>query len=160
MNQALLKKDGQCQCGKTTFTVQAEPIVRVFCHCQICQAFKQEKYSDITFFLSKDVILHDKETVAFKKYKSPPAVERGKCVVCHQPAIEFFDLPLFPSLTIIPSENINSEAFLLEPLAHIFYHRKVDAINDSLPKYGGFLKSQMAFSYFLLSGLFRKFTHA
>ena len=155
MSNIFLKQECQCQCGNTKFTIQGIPIVRVICHCTICQEFTDAAYSDITFFASKNVHLHDKETVSFKKYKSPPAVQRGKCIACNKPAIEFLDLPLFPSLAIIPSQNIPKGQFLPEPSIHIFYHSRVDDINDNRPKYSGFIKSQMALSGKIIRGIIR-----
>ena len=149
-----------CQCGNTKFTVQGAPIVRVLCHCTICQEFNNAAFGDVTIFLSKDVQLHNKEQVSFQKYKAPPAVQRGKCVSCNKPAIEFLNLPLFPSLTIIPSANIAVGEFLPEPSAHIFYHRRVADISDSLPKYSGFMKSQLALCGKLLPGMFRRLVHS
>ena len=160
MNDESSKQECQCECGNTKFTIQGKPIVRTFCHCTICQEFNNAAYADVTIFLSKDVHLYDKEKVNFKKYKSPPAVQRGKCATCNKPAIELLDLPLFPSLTIIPSENILPGPFLPEASSHIFYHRRVSNISDKLPKYSGFIKSQIAFSAKLLSGIIRRFASA
>lgn len=160
MNDKSSKQECQCQCGNTKFTIQGKPIVRMFCHCTICQEFNNAAYSDVTIFLSKGVHLYDKEKVNFKKYKSPPAVQRGKCATCNKPAIELLDLPLFPSLAIIPSENIPPGQFLPEPSNHIFYHRRVADISDALPKHSGFIKSQMAFSAKLLPGIFRRLAKA
>ncbi len=156
MSQQTLKQEGQCQCGDTTFTVQGKPIVRMFCHCTICQEFNNAAFADVTMFLSKDVRLHNKDQVSFQKYKAPPAVQRGKCISCHKPAIEFLELPLFPSLTIIPSDNIASGGILPEPSMHIFYHRKTGDVNDNLPKYSGYVKSQLAMCGKLFPGLFRR----
>ncbi len=100
----------------------------------------------MTIFLSKDVILHNTETVDFKKYKSALALQRGTCITCNAPSIEFFDLPLLPEFTIIPSESIPAGHFLPKPSAHIFYHRRVADIDDALPKHNGFLKSQLVLS--------------
>jgi len=156
MNNDIQQQDCQCQCGATKFTITGKPIVRVFCHCTICQAFNHAAYADVTIFLAKDVHLQDKNQVRFKQYKSPPAVDRGKCASCDKPALELFELPLFPSLAMVPSENIPSGAFLPEPSAHIFYHRAVAPIDDQLPKHNGFIKSQAMLGAKLVPGLFRK----
>ncbi len=148
-------QQGQCQCGDTQFTIRGKPIVRTFCHCTICQEFNSAAYGDVTIFLSKDVSLHNNENVSFSKYKAPPAVQRGKCKSCNTPAIEFFDLPLFPSLTIIPSKNIPAGSFLPEASCHIFYHRRVSNISDDIPKYSGYIRSQVALSAKLLPSIIR-----
>jgi len=160
MNDDSSKQECQCECGSSKFTIQGKPLVRMFCHCTICQEFNNAAYSDVTIFLSKDVHLQDKEKINFNKYKSPPAVQRGKCATCNKPAIELLELPLFPALTIIPSENIPSGPRLPKPAAHIFYHRRVENVSDSLPKHSGFIKSQLAFIAKLVPGLFRKFVDA
>jgi hypothetical protein len=147
----------QCQCGSTKFTIQGEAIARIACHCQICQEFNKAPFADITIFLSKDVTLQDEKTVSLRKYKSPPAVQRGTCIKCGKPAIEFLDLPLFPSLTIIPSQLIPYGPLLPKLSAHIFYHRRVADIEDSLPKISGAIKSQLALSKKLLPGIVLKF---
>lgn len=155
MNKAPLQQHCQCQCSHAKFTIQGKPLTRAYCHCTICQAFNNAAYADITIFRSRDVHLYNKDTVNFNKYKSPPAVNRGKCAVCNKPAIEFLNLPLLPSLTFIPSENIPSGPFLPTPSTHIFYHSRVADINDALPKYSGYIKSQCALIGKLLFGLFK-----
>lgn len=148
----------QCPCGATKFTIQGKPLVRVFCHCTICQEFNQAAYSDVTIFLAKDVRICDKNQIRFRRYKSPPAVDRGKCATCDKPAIELFELPLLPSLVIVPSDHIPKSPLLPKPSAHIFYHRAVAHINDELPKHNGFIMSQIAFGAKLLPALFQKLT--
>lgn len=156
MNDKGLTHNGQCDCGSTRFSIQGKPIVRMYCHCTICQEFNNAPYGDITVFRSKDVCLNNDESVVYTRFKSPPAVDRGTCSSCQKPAIENFNLPLMPSLTIIPSVNIKAKAYLPEPALHIFYHRRVDNIDDRLPKYSGFLKSQLALMGRLLPGLLRR----
>lgn len=82
--------------------------------------------------------------VEFRTYRSPPAVQRGKCTVCDEPAIEFLRMPPMPGLAIVPSVNFLGESVLPEPACHIFYHRRVADIDDALPKYSGYWRSQLA----------------
>lgn len=147
---------GSCECGAAQFQLHGSALMRVFCHCTICQAFNESDYADITLYRSKDVTLSDPATVELKTYKkTPPAVQRGKCTTCRKPAIEYFDMPLMPGVTIIPSVNMVKEVELPEPLMHIFYHSRVRDIEDDLPKYQGFVKSQLCFVKELLSGIRR-----
>ena len=142
MNHVVAEQLCHCECGKSEFTLKGKPLVRMFCHCTICQEFNEDDYSDITIFLTKDVEFDHAQHVDFKKYKAPPAVDRGKCGSCRKPIIEFINIPLFPSLTIIPSQNIGAGSYLPESCAHIFYHRRVKDISDNLPKYSGLISSQ------------------
>jgi len=155
MMQGNIEQNGQCECGKTTFVIRGRPLLRIFCHCTICQEFNQAAYADVTIFFSKDVQLYDRSQVAFKKYKSPPAVDRGKCLACEKPAIEFSELPVVPSLTIIPSANIPAGECLPEPAAHIYYHRRVRDVADQYQKYSGVFKSQMFLNRKLLPNMLR-----
>ena len=154
MNDDNIAQTCQCQCGATRFTITGKPLVRMFCHCTICQEFNQAAYGDVTIFLAKNVQLQDAAQVSFKRYKSPPAVQRGKCATCQQPVIEQLDLPLMPALTIIPSQHIPAGPLLPAPATHIFYHRRVADIDDQLPKVSGFLRSQLALAGKLLPRLF------
>ena len=148
--------NGQCSCGAARFAVHGRPLLRAFCHCSICQAFNDAAYADITLFRVRDVVLPEKGQVEFRTYRPPPAARRGKCVDCGAPAIELLKLPLAGELAIIPSMNIADHAFVPEPALHIFYHRRVADIEDKLPKYSGYWRSQLAFSCRLLPALLYK----
>lgn len=142
MSDVMSSQECQCPCGETKFTLTAEPMVRLLCHCTICQAFNEKSYGDVAVFLSRDVCIEDKAKINFKQYQSPPAIDRGKCASCGAPAVEVLSLPLFPSLTIVPAQNIPAGG-LPDPSMHIFYHRRVADIDDALPKASGFMKSQL-----------------
>lgn len=146
----------QCECGNTEFELKGKPLVRMLCHCTICQEFNQAPFGDVSIFLAKDVELKDKNSVELKQYKKPPAVERGKCTQCQKPVIEFFDLPLMPALTIVPSNHIPCGDYSLEPATHIFYHSRVADADDNLPKHEGFMKSQMALTAKLCGGMLKR----
>lgn len=134
-----------CTCGRTQFEISGEPRLRMLCHCTICQRFNQAAYADVLVFKTKQVNAPDLSTVEFKTYKAPPNVQRGICLHCQQPAIEVFDMPLFPKLTMVPAGMFAADAQLPSPVAHMFYeHRQQDA-TDGLPKRTGFLSSQMSF---------------
>ena len=149
--------DCQCSCGHVHYSVKGPGLLRGYCHCTICQSFNQSAYADITIFKASNVTLPDDAQVDYQAYKKiPPAVQRGKCVKCGSPAIERMKLPLLPELVIVPSGNAQAQAALPDASLHIFYHRRVKEIDDSLPKYEGFLSSQWAFASRLLAALARR----
>ena len=123
---------------------------------KICQEFNHAPYGDVAIFLSKDVVLKDHSKVQYKKYKMPPAVQRGKCTSCDKPAVEMLKLPMLPELTIIPSANIPTGDFLPDPSMHIFYHRRINDMHDELPKISGFIKSQVLLGGKILSAIFKR----
>lgn len=145
MTDALVHKSGACRCGRARFSITGRPLLRAYCHCLICQEFNELDYADITVFYRKDVSLEAEDTVVFRVHQQPPLLRRGKCKSCGKPVIERLNIPLIPSMTIVPSYNVEDAAFLPEPKLHIFYHRRKADIIDTLPKYSGFLNSQSHF---------------
>ena len=153
MNESNL--NGHCSCGEMKFNVSGEPLLRAFCHCTICQAFNQAPYADITLFRSRDVIMPKEGSVEFKAYKFPPLIHRGKCVSCGKAAIEYLQAFPMSKIIIVPSNNIDDKTFIPEPSVHIFYDTRVSDIQDELPKYSGYLKSQLALGHKLMASLLR-----
>jgi len=153
MTRSAIEQPAQCGCGTSKFAVHGAPIIRAYCHCQICQAFNNGPYADITILLAKDVTMIDDTSIAYNTYSAPPAVQRGKCEACGHVAIEFLRLFPLPKLAIIPSVNFSDCTSLPEPSLHIFYHRRVADMPDSLPKYSGYLRSQLVFAQRLLSSM-------
>ncbi|QIZ76876.1 GFA family protein [Ferrimonas lipolytica] len=142
-----------CICGATQFQVFSAPLLRVYCHCTICQRFNNAPFADVTIFRTEDVRMPAPNSVQFKRYKSPPAVQRGSCSHCGSPAIELVDLPLLPKLVVVPTANIKQEQYIPRPSLHIFYDKRVAEIDDSLDKYHGFARSQLALSSKLIKAL-------
>lgn len=141
----------QCPCGTNQFVVLGRPVMRMFCHCTICQAFNQSAYSDVTVFFSADVKLPENHQVEFQAYRPPPAVQRGKCRACNLAAVEFFRIPPFVELVIVPSANFGADAIVPAPSMHMFYNSRVADVDDDLPKHSGYLRSQWAFTRQLIA---------
>ena len=147
---------GHCECGKSSFTVTGQPVMRLYCHCTICQDFNDAPYADISVYTSGNVDLPADNPVTFSTYKKPPAVQRGKCSHCGKPAIEFFNIPVLPDMVMIPSQNITETVELPEPALHMFYHRRVADMNDNLPKYSGSIGSHLGSAKILLATLLKR----
>lgn len=138
----------QCTCGAAKMEVRGRPLFRLLCHCTICQAFNNAPYADVSVFRTKDVVVAG--GVAYKTYRPPPAIQRGKCASCDWPSVEHAP---FPPITIIPSVNFREAGFLPPPAMHIFYEKRIADIQDALPRYNGYWRSQMAFFGCYLRGL-------
>jgi hypothetical protein len=149
------RRNCKCFCGSVRFNARGRPIFRGFCHCTICQAFNQAPFADVTLFRSKDVDMPDPASLQYKTYRPPPAVQRGKCLACGRPAIEFLRIFPMPKLIIVPSANILDATLVPDPSLHIFYNRRVADIVDNLPKFNGYWKSQLAFGHKLTVSLLR-----
>lgn len=60
-------------------------------------------------------------------------------------------MPFF-QVAFVPGRNVAVPALLPDPLAHIFYHRRVADARDNLPKYSGYWASEFAATSMLLRG--------
>jgi len=141
----------RCACDTTQFRVTGKPLFRMLCHCSICQRFNAADYADVVVYAAASVELPPEGAVHFETYKPPPNVKRGKCAKCEQAAIEVFDAPLFPKLTIVPFAMHDDSSSLPAASGHIFYDKRRADAADDLPKYEGFLRSQLAFGKQLLA---------
>lgn len=155
MNTSVVKQSGQCECGENRFEIVGEPLFRAICHCEICQEFNEAPFADITLYRTRDVELPEENKIEYKAYTNPPMAQRGKCTVCNKPAIEFLKIAVMPGLTIVPSKNLSSTDTLPVPSFHVFYHRRKQDSEDNLPKYSGYVKSQLGFMVKLIGALIR-----
>ncbi|MFT4822979.1 MAG: hypothetical protein ACI9DH_000207 [Halioglobus sp.] len=155
MNTSTVKQLGQCECGENTFKITGEPLFRAICHCEICQEFNDAPFADITLYRSKDVDFPGENKIEYKAYTNPPMAQRGRCTACHKPTIEFLKIPVMPGLTIVPSKNLANADNLPAPSLHVFYHRRIQDAEDILPKYSGYIKSQLVFMGKLIGALIR-----
>ena len=138
-----------CSCGTTRFQPAGRPLFRILCHCTICQRFNDAPFADVLVFRAADIALPSAEAVDFDTYRPPPNVQRGKCAACQQPAVEVFAAPVLPKLVMVPRAMFQSADELPTPVAHIFYDKRVSDATDSLPKHGGYVRSQLAFLKYL-----------
>jgi hypothetical protein len=149
-----LKQACACLCGVTRFAVNGEPIGRFFCHCTICQTVYRKPFADATFFWAGSIALPDRRAIEFRRYRRPPALKRGLCPHCRNPAVAFIASgPL--SVGFVPSQNFENSADLPEPACHIFYERRVADIDDSIPKISGYWSSEAYVTRMILGALFR-----
>ncbi|MDC0743576.1 GFA family protein [Polyangium mundeleinium] len=143
MTKTLQQQQATCECGACQFEVGAAPAVRFFCHCTICQAYNGKPFADVTVLRAKHVEVNDWSQIAFKKYRPPPNINRGLCKTCGKPAIEYVGFGP-AKIIFVPSINFKRQELLPPPVMHIFYHRRLNDAADDLPKYSGYLRSQMA----------------
>ena len=133
------------------------PLFRILCHCSICRKFNGgAPFADVLTFRSSDVTKPLADTVRFQAYRPPPNVQRGKCAACNAPAIEVFETPLLPALVMVPRAVIDDSVPLPAPVGHMFYESRVADVADSLPKFRGYWRSQLAFGRHLFAALRRR----
>jgi hypothetical protein len=122
----------------------------MLCHCSICQAFNAAPMSDMLVYRAREVAMPANGTVDYRTYRPPPNVRRGKCVSCGQPAIEVFRLPPLPSIVMVPTPMVPDPSAVPEPALHVFYDNRRQDCRDALPRYSGYLRSQLAFFRFFV----------
>lgn len=133
-----------CRCGQSTLRAHGAPALRFFCHCQICQSVYKQPYADVTALWAGAISLPDDHSIQFKRYRRPPALRRGTCPSCSAPVVGFLRLAPFVQLAFVPSGNFSVPAALPLPSVHVFYHRRVADVHDSLPKVSGYWPSEFA----------------
>jgi hypothetical protein len=144
-----------CQCGRSRFTVSGRPLARLYCHCRICQELYRQPRADVTVWWGQDVVLAGNQRVEFKRYRLPPAINRGTCPSCGMPVVGFLRLAPFVQLAFVPAMNFPRRAGLPRPSAHIFYHRRVKDERDRLPKVSGYWPSELHATALIVAAMLR-----
>tara|TARA_R110001592_G_scaffold103298_1_gene291126 strand:+ start:8006 stop:8377 length:372 start_codon:yes stop_codon:yes gene_type:complete len=114
----------------------------------------RKPFADIIAVRSNQLLKPVNPTILFTKHRFPPAVKRGTCPLCSNPVVAL--LPLVPSfgLAFIPADNFSKNLELPKPILHSFYDRRVDDIDDLLPKFNGYWLSQWAVASHFVSATF------
>jgi hypothetical protein len=142
-----------CLCSEQRVEVTGEPVLRFKCHCLICQKVYGKPFSDVVVVKSSQVSMPPDSSIEFTRHSLPPAVNRGVCPSCNKPVVAFLPLAPFFGLAFIAAENFPESVELPEPVVHLFYHRRIEDANDSLPKSSGYLGSQWAVARHLVPAL-------
>ncbi len=138
----------QCECGQTQLSVTKPPMLRFHCHCTICQTLYKLPFSDVTVMWERNAQLKKVDKV---EYQRPGLLlRRGVCTECRQPI--FATMALFPGIRLgfIPGNRYNDQTVLPKASAHIFFHRSQQAMDDGIPKYTGFIKSELVVTWLIL----------
>jgi len=153
MEEPTLNQTCSCPCGKSKFQALAYPFARFICHCSICQQLYKSAFADATVLWWRDILIPKKHDIQFKKYRAFPGLNRGVCSDCKSPVIA--SMGYGPArIAITSAQNFPNISELLAPQMHIFYDKCQSKINDKLPKYSGYLSSEIATTNLILRGMF------
>jgi hypothetical protein len=86
---------------------------------------------------------------------SAALIRSGLCPACGGPVVEVMTLGPLKMCAFTPSQNFERTSELPEPSVHIFYHRRVADVIDSLPKVTGYWASQITVSRMIFGSAFR-----
>ncbi len=153
MENTPIIQQGRCTCGQSSFSVDGTPLIRFICHCRICQDLYQKPFADVVIFPEKAVKLQTTESVEFKKFRAPPAVNRGICKSCKKPVLGLMSVAPFTRFAFVPAMNLADLTQLPEAVGHVFYHRHVQEMYDGLPKVSGYVSSQLFLSQKIFKSL-------
>lgn len=145
-----------CSCGASQVVVNALPRKRYFCHCTICQAVTKQPYADCTALRAEEVVLVEGHKIQFKKYGPPGGVSRGICSSCGSSVVDFLDMLPGIRAAFVAGDIYPDQTTLPPPRMHLYYHRRVADVIDSLPKYSGAFRSQLAAVPMLLTCMLRR----
>ena len=147
MNQANYRISGACSCGRCSFELNTVPMVRLICHCTVCQAFTGKAVSDVMIVFARGAKLSGAEHAEYRSYRKyqfpPPNLKRGRCTSCLKPYLEISGIwPL--KIYFIPVANFENPDILPAAEGHIFYEHRLEDIDDGIPKHEGYIDSQGA----------------
>lgn len=132
-----------CSCGQSKIIIHGKLLTRFICHCQICQQVYKDEYADILVFSKDSINIVNGSSIQFKKYRRlPPNVNRGVCANCLEPVVGFMSFIPFVNIAFVPAMHLKVTNIMLQPSAHIFYHRRTQESYDNLTKISSYLRSQ------------------
>jgi hypothetical protein len=139
-----------CTCYPDEFSQLTRPLFRLICHCKTCQLYTGQAYNDEYTFLMRDCPGLDLKRVTFKSYQSPLSpIKRGTCKACGKLAYCIGQIGPAVLFVMVPSSRLNLEQ--REPVAHVYYDRRVADIDDTRPKVSGHVRSQATIQWAVLS---------
>ena len=141
MNNQPSSIQSKCQCGAVHLEVAQAPLMRFYCHCLYCQEVYRRAYSDVTIVPGAQVKLLQHGKLDVKRYWS--GLRRETCGHCGTPVMARMPFNLLGNITLLPGFNYVDSGILPMPKAHLFYHRRVEDVDDGVPKYNGFIRSEL-----------------
>jgi hypothetical protein len=148
-----MKQACDCPCGAARIEVSGDPIVRFLCHCRICQEVFKGPCSDVTVFRAAAVTVPERKALRFRRYRPPPALNRGICAECGAPVVGFMGSGALALFGFVPSRNFSRPEELPRPARRLFYDRRVADVADSIPRLEGYWRSDAFVMRTLLASL-------
>ncbi len=130
--------------------------MRMFCHCTICQSVYGAPFADVTVqWPSRVRVSAASVPVEYARRRHfPVSVKRGFCPKCQDPIVGYLSPSPLP-VAFVPSQRFTDIAALPPPVGHIFYHSRVDDIDDDLPRIEGFVRSEVTATRWIVTRLLR-----
>jgi hypothetical protein len=135
--------DRQCTCRPGEFLNLPQPLFRMVCHCQTCQAFFGKPYNDECTFWFGDAAGIALENMEFKAYQSQLSpIRRGTCLLCGKVTCCLAKVGPIVLFLMVSSDQLRQEN-CPKPVSHIYYHRRLANAEDQAQKVSGHFFSQL-----------------
>ena len=124
-----------CDCGSVEVTMQGQPKVHAFCHCEDCRELLQVPYHSVLAWESEQVTIIQGEDDVISFQHPSKRMKRVFCKHCGDVVYNTNAMgwKLVSQLMYKKSNNDQlPQGF--QSNAHFFYDRRVVDIDDSLPK--------------------------
>jgi|GEM_PF-478309 len=155
----MLNAENYCTCGIVSAKPKAKPLERFACHCETCRQHTGQAFSDECLFWFDDVKGAEEDELLFEKQSKFTPLSRGVCRACGKPAISVLSVTSSLKFVLLPSVLLTASDELPPLSAHVFYHRCVSEIQDNVPKYRGYLASQLATQWHILKACLKSKFH-
>ena len=143
----------RCGCGTVRLQFR-NPLLRVRCHCTICQRVNAAPSGDPVLVWRHQVEQVDgADALVWSRTRWLPVhVNRGSCGSCGELIYEHV---AFTPFSFVIGKTFEQPAALPPVAGHLFYDRRVADVDDDLPKPEGYLASQLGFVRWAIHALLR-----
>ena len=125
----------QCDCGTVRFSLEGEPRVRGFCHCEDCRELLKIPYHSVTAW-EKDQLDISAGADAVVAWQHPEKrMQRFYCQNCGETLFNSNGMDWRVVSQLLIRKCYGGELpSALQPQSHFFYGRRIVDIDDGLPK--------------------------
>jgi hypothetical protein len=123
---------GECLCGSVTWSVEGEPVLQAFCHCNSCQKANSAALVAVALFPAESVsVVGDLDSRSVTDVEN--AAVRYSCAKCGTRVMNTPGRGYSQMRAVYPVMCKTHSWF--QPSMHIFYEDRVVEIGDALPKF-------------------------
>jgi len=111
------QKNGRCQCGQVSYTLDGAPLMTYACHCSDCQKRTGSAFSEGMLVLESDLMLAGNLSTWTRTGSSGAAKTRHSCADCGN--VMYGTADNMPGMLLLQPGTLDSPAEV-KPQAHIW----------------------------------------
>lgn len=125
----------ECDCASIRLTLNGEPRVRGFCHCEDCRELLKIPYHSVTAWEQGQVTVEQGEDRLVAFQHPTKRMQRFYCAECGETLFNSNAMDWRVVSQLLIRKNYGGELpAALQPKMHFFYGRRIVDIDDDLPK--------------------------